>query len=49
VFANHLPSWQPHFERESIRFWTGRQSLEGVSVCYRDAWASAHPGAPGRT
>ena len=69
LFANHLPSWQPDFERErelqavaaarsleeaitqrrrhvvvagdldadpdaaSIRFWTGRQSLEGTSVC----------------
>jgi len=21
----------------SVRFWTGRQSLDGVSVCYRDA------------
>jgi endonuclease/exonuclease/phosphatase family metal-dependent hydrolase len=28
----------------SARFWTGRQSLEGASVCYRDAWESAHPG-----
>jgi endonuclease/exonuclease/phosphatase family metal-dependent hydrolase len=26
----------------SIRFWTGRQSLDGASVCYRDAWESAH-------
>ena len=35
-------------EAASIRFLTGRQSLEGVSVCYRDAWASAHPRrAPG--
>ncbi|MBE2318069.1 endonuclease/exonuclease/phosphatase family protein [Solirubrobacter sp. CPCC 204708] len=33
----------------SIRFLTGRQSLEGESVCYRDAWASAHPGEPGHT
>jgi endonuclease/exonuclease/phosphatase family metal-dependent hydrolase len=33
----------------SIRFWTGRQSLAKVSVCYRDAWASAHPGEPGPT
>ena len=30
----------------SMRFWTGRQSLDGRSVCYRDAWASAHPGMP---
>jgi len=36
-------------EAASIRFWTGRQSLAGVSVCYRDAWASAHPGEPGAT
>jgi endonuclease/exonuclease/phosphatase family metal-dependent hydrolase len=33
----------------SIRFWCGRQSLDGLSVCYRDAWESAHPGAPGDT
>lgn len=33
----------------SIRFWTGRQSLGGMSVCYRDAWASARPGEPGHT
>jgi endonuclease/exonuclease/phosphatase family metal-dependent hydrolase len=24
----------------SIRFWTGRQSLDGLSVCYRDAWTA---------
>jgi endonuclease/exonuclease/phosphatase family metal-dependent hydrolase len=33
----------------SVRFWTGRQSLGGMSICYRDAWESAHPGAPGHT
>lgn len=33
----------------SIRFLTGRQSLEGVSVSYHDAWESAHPGEPGPT
>jgi endonuclease/exonuclease/phosphatase family metal-dependent hydrolase len=33
----------------SIRFWTGRQSLEGRSVCYRDAWESANPGEAGET
>jgi endonuclease/exonuclease/phosphatase family metal-dependent hydrolase len=33
----------------SIRFLTGRQSLDGLSVCYRDAWASAQPGAAGHT
>lgn len=33
----------------SIRFLTGRQSLAGRSVCYRDAWQSAHPGEPGDT
>ncbi|MBD0292300.1 MAG: endonuclease/exonuclease/phosphatase family protein [Jiangellaceae bacterium] len=33
----------------SIRFWTGRQAINGVSVCYRDAWESAHPGEPGHT
>lgn len=33
----------------TIRFWTGRQSLGGMSVCYRDAWESVHPGEPGHT
>lgn len=33
----------------STRFWTGRQSLNGMSVCYRDAWESAHPDDPGHT
>jgi endonuclease/exonuclease/phosphatase family metal-dependent hydrolase len=29
----------------SVRFWTGRQSLSGVSVCYRDAWESLRGGS----
>lgn len=33
----------------SVRFLTGRQSLDGASVCYRDAWESANPGEPGHT
>jgi len=33
----------------SMRYWTGHQSLDGTSVCYRDAWASCHPAAPGHT
>ncbi|NUO57426.1 MAG: endonuclease/exonuclease/phosphatase family protein [Hamadaea sp.] len=33
----------------SVRFWTGRQSLDGTSVCYRDAWESLHPVDPGYT
>lgn len=33
----------------SIRFWCGRQSLHGVSVCYRDTWASKHLSDPGYT
>jgi endonuclease/exonuclease/phosphatase family metal-dependent hydrolase len=36
-------------ESASVRFWTGRQALGGMSVCYRDAWESAHPGEPGHT
>jgi endonuclease/exonuclease/phosphatase family metal-dependent hydrolase len=36
-------------EAASIRFLSGRQSLDGVSVCYRDAWESAHPDDPGHT
>jgi endonuclease/exonuclease/phosphatase family metal-dependent hydrolase len=33
----------------SIRFWSGRQSLSDMSVCYRDAWESARPDEPGDT
>jgi endonuclease/exonuclease/phosphatase family metal-dependent hydrolase len=33
----------------SIRFWTGRQSLNGISVAYQDAWEAVHPGDPGHT
>ncbi|MDQ6661603.1 MAG: endonuclease/exonuclease/phosphatase family protein [Chloroflexota bacterium] len=33
----------------SVRFWSGRQSLGGTSVCYRDAWESKHPSDPGHT
>jgi endonuclease/exonuclease/phosphatase family metal-dependent hydrolase len=36
-------------ESASLRFWTGRQSLDGTSVAYRDAWASVHGDAPGPT
>jgi endonuclease/exonuclease/phosphatase family metal-dependent hydrolase len=36
-------------QSSTARFWTGRQSLDGVSVCYRDAWESRHPGEPGHT
>ncbi len=33
----------------SVQFWTGRRSLEGVSVCYSDAWELAGAGGPGLT
>jgi endonuclease/exonuclease/phosphatase family metal-dependent hydrolase len=33
----------------SIRFWTGREALDGMSVCYRDVWEAAHPDEPGDT
>jgi endonuclease/exonuclease/phosphatase family metal-dependent hydrolase len=36
-------------EAASIRFLSGLQSLEGLSVCYRDAWASVHGAEPGHT
>jgi endonuclease/exonuclease/phosphatase family metal-dependent hydrolase len=36
-------------DSSSIRFWTGRQSLEGLSVAYRDAWEAVHPADPGHT
>jgi endonuclease/exonuclease/phosphatase family metal-dependent hydrolase len=36
-------------QASSVRFWAGRQSLQGLSVCYRDAWESAHPNEAGHT
>jgi endonuclease/exonuclease/phosphatase family metal-dependent hydrolase len=33
----------------SIRFWRGRQSLDGTSVCYLDVWDDVHRGEPGHT
>ncbi|KOG87610.1 endonuclease/exonuclease/phosphatase family protein [Streptomyces varsoviensis] len=33
----------------SLRFWRGLRSIDGVSVCYQDAWECAHPGDPGLT
>lgn len=33
----------------SIRFLRGKQSLEGTSVVYRDAWSTIHPADPGHT
>jgi endonuclease/exonuclease/phosphatase family metal-dependent hydrolase len=33
----------------SMRFWRGRQSLGGTSVCYRDTWEHVHGGDPGDT
>jgi endonuclease/exonuclease/phosphatase family metal-dependent hydrolase len=36
-------------EAASIRFLRGLQSLDGLSVYYRDAWGSTHPGEPGFT
>jgi endonuclease/exonuclease/phosphatase family metal-dependent hydrolase len=36
-------------ESSSARFWTGRQSLGAMSICYRDAWESAHPDDAGHT
>jgi endonuclease/exonuclease/phosphatase family metal-dependent hydrolase len=36
-------------EAANVRFLCGRQSLEGVSVCYRDAWESVHGAQVGET
>jgi endonuclease/exonuclease/phosphatase family metal-dependent hydrolase len=33
----------------ALRFWTGRQSCEGTSVCYHDVWESVHGDEPGHT
>ena len=36
-------------ESASVRFWTGRQSLGGMSVHYQDAWELVHADQPGHT
>jgi endonuclease/exonuclease/phosphatase family metal-dependent hydrolase len=36
-------------EQASVRFLTGRQSLDGVSVRYEDAWEAVHPHDAGHT
>jgi endonuclease/exonuclease/phosphatase family metal-dependent hydrolase len=36
-------------DTSSMRFWTGRTSLDGVSVAYRDAWESVRGDEPGHT
>ncbi|TDU84433.1 endonuclease/exonuclease/phosphatase family metal-dependent hydrolase [Kribbella voronezhensis] len=36
-------------DADSMRFWTGKHVVNDFSVCYRDAWASAHPTEPGHT
>lgn len=36
-------------EAASVRFWSGHQSLAGMSVCYRDAWRSTHTDDPAET
>jgi endonuclease/exonuclease/phosphatase family metal-dependent hydrolase len=36
-------------EAASMQFWRGLRSLEGVSVCYQDAWETVHPHDPGHT
>lgn len=33
----------------SVRFWTGKQSLDGMSVYYQDAWEALHRDDPGHT
>jgi len=36
-------------DSSSIRFWRGKQGLDGFSVKYWDAWETLHPGEPGHT
>jgi endonuclease/exonuclease/phosphatase family metal-dependent hydrolase len=36
-------------EAASMQFWRGLRSLDGVSVCYQDAWETVHPHDPGHT
>jgi endonuclease/exonuclease/phosphatase family metal-dependent hydrolase len=36
-------------DANSVAFWRGERSLEGMSVCYWDAWERARPGEAGHT
>lgn len=36
-------------EAASVRFFRGKQSLDGTSVRYEDAWPAVHPELPGHT
>ncbi|MFH9006695.1 endonuclease/exonuclease/phosphatase family protein [Streptomyces afghaniensis] len=36
-------------EAASLRFLQGLQSLDGMSICFQDAWSAVHPGEPGPT
>ena len=36
-------------DASSMQFWRGRRSLDGISVCYQDAWETVHPTEPGFT
>jgi endonuclease/exonuclease/phosphatase family metal-dependent hydrolase len=36
-------------DSRSLRFWTGRESLDGFSVAYRDAWEAVNGTDPGHT
>jgi endonuclease/exonuclease/phosphatase family metal-dependent hydrolase len=44
-----LGDFNSHPDAASIRFLTGRQSLDGTSVRYADAWEAMHPSEPGHT
>jgi endonuclease/exonuclease/phosphatase family metal-dependent hydrolase len=46
IFAGDFTADPDH---ASVRFLTGRQSLDGRSVSYRDAWQSIHPEESGAT
>ncbi len=51
---NHVPSivagdFDATPDSASVRFLTGKQSLGGLSVHFRDAWAEAGDGTPGYT
>jgi endonuclease/exonuclease/phosphatase family metal-dependent hydrolase len=33
----------------SMQFWRGKRAVDGLSVCFQDAWESVHPDEPGYT
>jgi endonuclease/exonuclease/phosphatase family metal-dependent hydrolase len=44
-----LGDFNDTLDSSSVRFWTGRQSLDGLSVAYQDAWEAKRSADAGHT